>query len=408
MRLPAVLRALEAPRYRRYFIGQALSILGTWIQTVAMSWLVYRLTGSATLLGLTAFLAQVPQLVVSPLAGAFIDRLDRRRMFLVVQGLMITQAMVLAALTATGVIETWHLIVLAGSFGLINAVDVPLRQSMLSGLVDDKTLLRNAVALNASLFNGARFVGPPLAGVILALTSEAVCFAINGLSFLGVAIAVALLPAPPRRESTGNIAQALAEGMRFALSSLPIRTLLMGIAGLNATGSAFMVLMPVLAKDTFGGNEQTLGWLLGASGGGALIGTLLVASRQNTCQLVRLVATGWLLAAVGLAFLGGTGELAVAMLASTGIGMGITSVNVSTNAVLQSLTPDAIRGRVISFFTAFRFGMDALGGLLAGLLTHRYGVQPVLCGEAVMVVLGTLWMASQIRRVSRAAAGAGV
>jgi predicted MFS family arabinose efflux permease len=139
-----------------------------------------------------------------------------------------------------------------------------------------------------------------------------------------------------------------------------------------------------------------------------LIGTLLVASRQNTCQLVRLVATGWLLAAVGLAFLGGTGELAVAMLASMGIGMGITSVNVSTNAVLQSLTPDAIRGRVISFFTAFRFGMDALGGLLAGLLTHRYGVQPVLCGEAVMVVLGTLWMASQIRRVSRAAAGAGV
>jgi MFS family permease len=297
-------------------------------------------------------------------------------------------------------------VILAAVFGVINAVDVPLRQSMLAGLVDDRSLLRNAVALNASLFNGARFVGPPVAGAILALTSEAACFALNGLSFLAVAIAVASLPALPPRGVQGHIFHALREGAAFALSSLPIRTLLIGIALLNATGSAFMVLMPVLAKDVFGGDVQTLGWLLGASGGGALVGTILVASRHNTCQLVRLVAAGWFMATVGVSVLAGTPWLMLAMAASMLVGMGITSVNVSTNAVLQSLSPDHIRGRVISLFTAFRFGMDALGGLLAGWLTHQFGAQSVLGGEAVLVAVGAFWMLSQSRRV-RAAASEG-
>ena len=399
MALPAVFRALEAPRYRRYFIGQAISILGTWIQTVAMSWLVYRLTGSAALLGITAFLAQVPQLVISPVAGTFIDRFDRRKMFLLVQGLMIAQALLLAGLTASGLIQTWHLIALAALFGIINAMDVPLRQSMLGGLVDDRAHLRNAVALNASLFNSARFIGPPMAGLILALTSESVCFALNGLSFLGVAIAVFRLPAQPGSGGHSNIAAALKEGVGYALASLPIRTLLIGIAAMNVTGSAFMVLMPVLAKDVFGGDAQTLGWLLGASGGGALIGTLLVASRPSLCQLVRLVVAGWVLAAINLAVLAWTGWLWLALIASFGIGMGITSVNVSTNAVLQSLSPDRLRGRIISYFTGFRFGLDALGGLAAGTLTSHFGIRPTLAGEAILVGLGMIWMAAQSKKV---------
>lgn len=395
MALPALFKALEAPRYRRYFVGQAISILGTWVQTVAMSWLVYRLTGSAALLGLTAFLAQAPQLVISPLAGAFIDRFDKRRMFLGVQALMIAQALILAAVTALDVIQTWHLIVLAGLFGLVNSMDVPLRQSMLGGLVDDRALLRNAVALNASLFNSARFVGPPLAGLILSATSEALCFALNGASFLGVAVAVYFLPPQPGLGGQANLRQTLAEGVRFALSSPPIRVLLTGIAGLNVTGSSFMVLMPAVAKDTFGGDAQTLGWLLGATGGGALLGTFLVASRKEIPHLVRLIVFGWASAGLNLAILAWTDLFWQALGASFLIGMGITSVNVSTNAVLQSISPDHIRGRVISYFTGFRFGMDALGGLAAGTLATWIGLGPTLGGEAALVAVGFVWMLSR-------------
>ena len=403
-RLPAGLRALRHPRYRRYFLGQALSILGTWVQSVAMSWLVYRLTGSAALLGLTAFLAQAPQLLVSPLAGLFIDRFDRRRLFLLIQALMITQALTLAVLTGLGVIQPWHLVGLAGVFGVLNSFDTPLRQSMLGQLVDERGDLRNAIALNASLFNSARFIGPPLAGLILALTSEAVCFGLNALSFIGIAVAVARLPPVPVSPSSGGFAAALKEGLRFALDSHPVRMLLMGVAVMNLTGSAYVVLMPVLARDVFGGDAQTLGWLLGATGGGALAATALVASRHSIDQLIRLVAAGWGIAAVSLAAFAATSMLGPAMAAGFGLGLGISSVNVSTNAILQSLVPDRIRGRIISYFTAFRFGMDALGGLAAGALATGFGVAPTLAVEAFLVMLGAVWMLCGAGRLRRSAA----
>ena len=403
-RLPAGLRALRHPRYRRYFFGQALSILGTWVQNVAMSWLVYRLTGSAALLGLTAFLAQAPQLLVSPLAGLFIDRFDRRRLFLGIQALMIAQALTLAILTGLGVIEAWHLVVLAGVFGVVNSFDTPLRQSMLGQLVDDRADLRNAIALNASLFNSARFIGPPLAGVILALTSEAVCFGLNALSFIGIAVAVARLPSVPVSPSSGGFAAALKEGLRFALDSLPVRVLLIGVAVMNLTGSAYLVLMPVLARDVFGGDAQTLGWLLGATGGGALVATALVASRHSIDQLIRLVVAGWAIATVSLAGFAATSVLGLAMVAGFGLGLGISSVNVSTNAILQSLVPDRIRGRIISYFTAFRFGMDALGGLAAGALATGFGATPTLALEAFLVMLGAIWMLQGAGRLRRNAA----
>ncbi|WP_245651260.1 MFS transporter [Paramagnetospirillum marisnigri] len=402
--LPKTFRALEAPRYRRYFLGQAVSILGTWIQSVAMSWLVYRLTGSAALLGVTAFLTQAPQLVVSPLAGLIIDRFDRRRLFLAVQALMITQAAALAVLTALDMVQPWHLVALAGVFGVLNSVDTPLRQTMLSQLVDDRSHLRNAIALNASLFNSARFVGPPLAGLILALTSEAACFAINAASFLGVAAAVARLPSPPRPATSGGLMETLREGIGFARSSLPIRVLLASVAAINLTGSAYLVLMPVLAKEVFGGDARTLGWLLGATGGGALAATMLVASRQGIPPLLRLVLAGWGISTLGLAALAATSRLDLALVAAFGLGLGISSVNVSTNAILQSLTPDRIRGRVISYFTALRFGMDALGGLAAGALAAAWGTGLALGLEAVLVLAGAGWMGWHSADLRRAVA----
>jgi len=395
------LAALQAPRFRRYFAGQALSILGTWVQSVAMSWLVYRLTGSAVLLGVTAFLSQAPQLVISPLAGLFIDRFDRRRLFLMVQALMIAQAAALAALAALDMVTPLHLVLLAGLFGVLNSFDTPLRQSMLGGMVEDRALLRNAIALNASLFNSARFLGPPLAGLILAATSEVWCFAINAASFLGVAFAVWRQPPSAPAAVSGGLGEAFRQGLAFAWSSLPIRVLLIGVAGLNLAGSAYVVLMPILAKESFGGDARTLGWLLGATGGGALAATALVATRHSLDQLIRLVVAGWGCTVLGLGGLGASPRLEPALAAAFCIGLGISSVNVSTNALLQSMAPDAIRGRVISYFTALRFGMDALGGLAAGTLAAGLGVAWTLGLEAGLVLLGALAMAGISGRVRR-------
>ncbi|KIL99207.1 putative transporter [Paramagnetospirillum magnetotacticum MS-1] len=398
------LAALKAPRFRSFFAGQALSILGTWVQSVAMSWLVYRLTGSAVLLGVTAFLSQAPQLVISPLAGLFIDRFDRRRLFLTVQALMIAQASLLAAMTALGMVTPAHLVVLAALFGVLNSFDTPLRQSMLGGMVEDRALLRSAIALNASLFNSARFIGPPLAGLILAFTSESWCFAINAASFLGVAFAVWRQPPQPPATAPGGLGEAFRQGLAFAWTNRTIRTLLLSVAGLNLAGSAYVVLMPILAKESFGGDARTLGWLLGATGGGALAATMLVATRHNLDQLVRLVVMGWVFAALGLGGLGLSPRLEPALAAAFCIGLGISSVNVSTNSLLQSMAPDAIRGRVISYFTALRFGMDALGGLAAGTLAAGLGVAGTLGLEAGLVAVGTAVMAGLSGRLRRDAA----
>lgn len=390
--MPAIkaLAALGAPRFRRFFLGQAVSILGTWVQSVAMSWLVYRLTGSAALLGVTAFLSQAPQLVISPLAGLLIDRFDRRRLFLAVQTLMIAQAVLLAVLTGLGLVTPTLLIALAALFGVVNSVDTPLRQSMLGGMVGDRALLRSAIALNASLFNSARFVGPPLAGLILSATSEAWCFAINAASFLGVALAVWSQPPAAPAAPGGGMADAFREGVAAAWTSLPIRTLLLGVAAINFAGSAYVVLMPVLAKEVFAGDARTLGWLLGATGGGALAATALVATRHGLPQLLTLVWAGWFLAMIGLGGLAASPWLAPALAAAFFIGLGISSVNVSTNSLLQSMAPDHIRGRVISYFTALRFGMDALGGLAAGTIAAGLGARETLGSEAALVLAGAL------------------
>jgi MFS family permease len=318
---------------------------------------------------------------------------------------MIAQAATLAGLAGLDMVAPVHLVVLAGVFGVLNSFDTPLRQSMLGAMVEDRALLRNAIALNASLFNSARFLGPPLAGLILAFTSESWCFAINAASFLGVAFAVWRQPPAAPAAPSGSMGAALRQGLSFAWNSLPVRVLLMGVAGLNLAGSAYVVLMPILAKEAFGGDARTLGWLLGATGGGALAATALVATRHSLDQLLRLVVAGWAVAVLGLAGLGLSPGLTPALAAAFCIGLGISSVNVSTNALLQSMAPDAIRGRVISYFTALRFGMDALGGLAAGTLAAGLGVAWTLGLESGLVLTGALSMAWMSDRLRRAAAG---
>ncbi|KAB2968977.1 MAG: MFS transporter [Zoogloea sp.] len=392
--------ALRHRRFRRYFAGQAVSVLGSWIQTVAMSWVVYRLTGSAALLGITAFLAQAPQLLVAPMAGVWIDRYDQRRMFFAVQGLQMSQALALALLAFLGGLQAWQLVALAAVQGLLNSFDATLRQSLLAHMVDDRRDLQSAIALNGSVFTSGRFLGPPMAGLLLGMSSEAVCFLANALSYVFLIVSLSgdgVAGQPAVAPIKTSLATALREGFHFAWSTPAIRTALVSLAILNATASSAIVLMPIYAAEVFGGDARILGWLLGSAGAGAMSATALLASHMNLQGVARSVWIGWLCGGVGLGGLGAVQEAGLAMPLLFLLGAGIATTNVSTNSLLQGMTPDPLRGRVISLFAALRFGMDAAGGLIAGVLAQRLGPVATVMTEATLLAAALIWLAPRLR-----------
>lgn len=399
-RWPHAVRALRHRNYRLYFTGHLVSILGNWIQQVALAWLVYRLTGSAALLGLTSFLSLLPQLLLGPLIGAWIDRRDKRRLLLATQALLGVQAALLAALTALEWISPALLVAMAALLGVLGAFDTPLRQALMSSFIDDRADLPNALALNAMLFNSGRFIGPPLAGLLLALTSEALCFALNGLSFLALLLGLLLMriEAPPRAKgSTGAVFR---EGLDYVWHNQPIRLLILSLAMVNLTASSYAVLLPVFARDIFAGDAQTLGWLWGAAGCGAFLSTLFLATRQALPELVRIVLIGAVLSGAALLAFAASTAVPLALLAMAVLGFAISVGNVGVNMLLQSLAPEQLRGRVVSFFTSTRFGFDAIGGLLAGLLAARIGAPLTLALEGVVLLLFCIWLLAR-RRVLR-------
>lgn len=390
-RLPDPIRALGHRNFRYYFTGQVVSILGTWIQQVAMSWLVYRLTGSVALLGVTTFAALVPMLVVGPLAGAWIDRHDKRRLLIIVQGLLALQAFTLAALTMLDLVGPALLVAMAVLLGVLNAFDAPLRQSQINSFVDDRADLPNALALNAMAFNAGRFFGPPLAGLLLGLTSEAFCFVLNALSFSALAFGVWRIRVAASPRATGSTASVFREGLGYVWTEYPVRTLILILATANLTASSYAVLLPVFAKDVFGGDASMLGMLWGAAGGGAFLATVFLATRKNLPGLVAVVISGAAIGALGLLVFSYNRYLPLSLLAMGMVGMGISIGNVATNMLLQTLAPDRLRGRVVSFFSSTRFGFDAIGGLLAGLLAAQIGVQRAMLLEGVVLAVFALW-----------------
>ncbi len=394
---PAAVRALQYPNFRLYFAGQAVSILGSWVQQVALAWLIYRLTGSAALLGVTTFAALLPQLLVGPLAGAWIDRRDKRRLLILVQGILAVQALALAALTALELIGPALIVAMSLLLGVLNAFDTPLRQSLIGSFVGRREDLPNALALNAMLFNCARFVGPPLAGLLLAFSSEALCFALNGLSFLALMIGLALMRIEAPRRASGSMGQVFREGLEYVWRTQPVRLLIITLAMVNITASSYAVLLPVFARDIFGGDAQTLGWLWGAAGCGAFLSTLFLATRQALPGLVRIVLVGAVLSALSLLGFAVSGQLVPALLAMGLLGFGISVGNVGINMLLQSLAPEQLRGRVVSFFTSTRFGFDAIGGLLAGLLASWIGAPLTLALEGAVLLLFCLWLLGRRR-----------
>ncbi|MDK9704367.1 MAG: MFS transporter [Sulfuritalea sp.] len=392
MKLPASMRALDHRPFRMYFFGQGVSILGSWIQQVALAWLVYRLTGSAALLGLASFAALAPILVVGPLAGAWIDRHDRRRLLMQVEVLLFIQAGALAALTWFGLIGPTLIILMSLSLGVLNAFETPLRQSLIPAMVGGRDDLPNALALNAMLFNLGRFVGPPVAGLMLGFVSEAVCFLLNAFSYLALLWGVAAMRLAANATSGGSVGHVFKEGVRYALDTWPIRTLLIVLALLNFTASAYAVLLPVFAKEVFHGDARTLGLLWGAAGCGAFAATLALATRSSVRGSLNLAVFCVLLAGLALVVFPLTANLAIALPALAALGFGISGANVGINTVMQIIAPDRLRGRVVSFFSSIRFGLDAVGGLLAGSVAALAGAPATLLGESAILLALCVWL----------------
>lgn len=402
MSLPESMRALGHRPFRLYFFGQAVSILGSWIQQVALSWLVYRLTGSAALLGVTAFAALIPMLIVGPLAGAWLDRRDRQRTLVYVQGWLFIQASVMAALTWFDLVGPALIIFMSALLGILNAIDTPARQSLIAPMVGKREDLPNALALNAMLFNLGRFIGPPIAGLLLSVMSEAACFAINAVSYLALMRGVAAMRIGVTPRSSGSVGHVFKEGARYAFHTWSIRTMIVVLALVNITASAYAVLLPIFASEVFRGDARTLGWLWGAAGAGAFASTLLLATHRRVRDTVNAMIAGVLLSALALLVFPLTAQLAVALPAMAALGFGISVCNVGINTALQTLAPEHLRGRVVSFFSSTRFGFDAIGGLIAGVVATWISAPATLFGEGVALVLVSLWLLTRAGELRRA------
>lgn len=367
-----------------------------------MAWLVYRITGSAALLGVTAFAALIPQLLIGPLAGAWVDKHDKRRALLWVQALLTAQALLLAWLTWMDWVSAWLLVAISALMGVLNSFDTPLRQSLISAFVGRREDLPNALALNAMLFNSGRFIGPPIAGLLLANLSEAACFAVNALSFLALIAAVSSIRLQALPRAQGSMGDVFREGVVYAWHTWLVRMLILTLIALNLTASAYAVLLPVFARDVFAGDARTLGWLWGAAGCGAFLSTLYLATRQSMPGLVRSIVWGAAMSALALAVFGLTRQLPVALVAMVVLGFGISVSNVGINMLLQSTAPDRLRGRVVSFFTSARFGFDALGGLIAGVLATALGAGVTLALEGGVLLGFVLFLLSRRRALRQA------
>jgi MFS family permease len=395
--LKTTLRALGHRNYRLYFGGQGVSLTGSWMQQVAMGWLVYRLTGSAFYLGLVAFFAQVPVIFMSPLAGVLADRWNRMRLMLLAQCLAMAQAFILAGLVIARVIVPWHLLPLAFFLGLANALDAPARHSFIVQVVEKKEDLGNAIALNSAMFNGARLVGPPLAGMLIALAGEGICFLINAVSYLAVIfalLAMRLAPAATRGKKM-DFWRELRAGFVYTFAMRPMRLIILLIAWVSLVGISYMTLMPVFVLKVLHGGPRSMGFLLGATGLGALLGALALASRRSNRGIERNLVGGSLLFSSALILLSLVRVfwLALPLMFFGGLGMMVQMA--SANTYLQHLVSDDKRARVMSIYTTAFMGATPVGSFIFGALASLVGVSWTIALGGTLALAGSLLFASK-------------
>jgi len=395
MRLPATLRALRYRNFQLFFSGQLISLIGTWMQSIAQAWLVYRLTGSAVLLGAIGFAGQIPVFLLSPAGGIVADRYSRRRVVIGTQTASMLLALALALLTLSGAVRIWHIFALSAVLGAVNAFDVPARQAFIVQMVGRADLM-NAIALNSSVFNASRIVGPAIAGILVANIGEGWCFFANAVSYIAV-IAGLLLMNVPRRERVsqpGSTISHVIEGFRFVIANPPIHSLLILLGIVSITGMPYAILMPIFADRILHGGAQALGWLMGVTGVGALAGALLLASRKDLKGLGRWVAVAALSFGVALAAFGASRRLGLSEAILVVVGFSMMIQMGSSNTLIQSMVPDRLRGRVMSVYSMMFMGMAPIGSLLAGAAAGRVGAPwtvaagGIICASAALV----FWM----------------
>jgi MFS family permease len=391
-------RALRHHNFQLFFGGQTISLMGTWMTRLATSWLVYRLTGSPFLLGVVGFAGQIPTFIFAPLAGVWVDRLNRRNVLLVTQILAMLQSFALAWLALSHRINIHEIIALSAFQGLINAFDMPGRQTFLVEMVEDKQDLGNAIALNSSMVNMARLVGPSLAGAVIAISSEGYCFLIDGISYLAVILSLALmrLPAAIVKRATESVLVQLREGWEYVSHSAPISTILLLFAVVSLMGWPFTVLMPVFAGSILHGGPHTLGFLMGGVGVGALVSAISLAMRKSVLGLGKMIPISTAAFGLGLIGFGFSRNFWVSLLLMLVCGFGMMQQMAASNTIIQTIVEDNKRGRVMSFYTAAFVGMAPFGSLMAGGLAHLMGAPYTVMFSGVCCVAGAAWFATQL------------
>lgn len=396
--LKPLLRALESRNYRLFFTGQAISLIGTWMTQLASVWVVYELTNSAWWLGVVGFSSQIPSFILAPFGGILVDRWNRHRILIATQCLSMIQSLALAALAMTGIIQIWHLILLSLFQGVISAFDSPARQAFVIEIIDKKENLSNAIALNSSIFNGARLVGPAIAGLLIARIGASWCFLIDGFSYIAViaGLFAMRLKTKPITHQTANIWQRLKEGFHYSFGFPPIRAILLLIALFSFMAMPYTILVPIFATQMLQGGAETLGLLMAASGVGALIGGIYLSSRSTVLGLGKFVAYAPAVIGAGLIVFSFSRTLWLSLLMMLVIGCGSILEIASSNTILQTIVEDDKRGRVMSLYTMAFLGTLPFGNLVAGSLANQIGAPMTLAIGGAFSIVGSFLFAQKL------------
>ncbi len=388
-----IFSSLRSRNYRLYFTGQGLSLIGTWMQNIALSWLVYRLTGSVFLLGLIGFTSQIPTFILAPFAGVLTDRYNRLRIMTLAQICFMLQALTMTLLVMFNLIEVWHIIVLSLVFGTISAFDAPARQSLVIDLIDNPDDLGNAIALNSAIFNGARLVGPAIAGITIAAFGEGICFLLNTLSFVAVITALMYIKIPVKQVVINHtkFRKSFIEGFHYTFQSVPIRTLIVMLASLSLFGLPFIVLLPAYAKEILHGGSDTLGYLMSSLGAGALIAALYMASRKSVLGLGKIISVS--VCSLGLAVLlaSFSEKMYFSLIVFFFGGLAMVLSLSSMNTMLQTIADEDKRGRVMSFYAMALMGAAPIGNLLAGSIASGIGIPYTILICGAITVFAGIW-----------------
>jgi len=397
-RFSSIIRSLRHRNFRLFFGGQSISLIGTWMQRIAMGWLIYRLTNSAFLLGLIGFTSQIPIFILGPFTGVFADRWNRHRAIIITQILAMIQAFILAALVLSGIIKIWQIIGLSLALGIINAFDMPIRQSFMVEMIEEKQDLGNAIALNSSMVNSARLLGPSAAGILIVLTGEGICFLLNALSYLAVIISLFLMTITPRESKPGdsNIWQELATGIRYAAGFEPIWLILLMMAVMSIMGMPYTVLMPIFARDILHGGPDALGFLMGSTGVGALAGAIYLASRKSVLGLGRLIPLASAIFGSGLIIFSFSHIYMLSLAILLFVGLGQMLQMAASNSVLQTIVEDDKRGRIMSFYTMSFMGLTPVGSLLGGTLASKIGAPWTICCGGIVCIIAAVFFLKKL------------